>query len=208
MSTSNTQEKPLVVSKDINIPPKVLANALEKIVNENGKTVNVTHNKKNTVKIPIVNTSVKMPHSGPVPQSFLIKNGINIFHYVEGKRRVTIAYKYKKGDQSKVDEKAKRFVTYGATIFRNDTQGEVYCKNDHTWTAIRRLMNAPVNCTMEFYNIDQFKKQLRKFLFKKAYGVSRRKGTEHFHFETDNITNLTVAPAQSANETTSIMIDA
>lgn len=206
MSTSKTKEQPLVASNLINISPKVFANALQKVVTEES-TVNIRHNKKNTIKIPIANTSVKLPHSGPVPQSFLFKTGINIFQYVEGKRRVTIAYTYVKGDQTKTEEKANRFVTYGAVIFRNDAEGEVYCKNDHTWTAIRRLMNAPVSCTMQYYNIVKFKKDLRKFLFnKKKYGVSQRKYTEHFHIGTDNITNVTVAPTKETSE--SVMISA
>lgn len=177
--------------------PKAIVKALEHMLDVNQNSiVKITHNKKNSLKMPIVNTSVNVPHTGAVSPKYLLDNKICIFQYDEGRRRVTIAYQYVKGDQKNISEKDKRFIKYGATIFNdqsNNLKKDVYNKNDHTWTAIRRLLNAPVECELNFYNIRQFKKDLRKFLFDKKYGVSKRQKPKYFHFETDNITNVTLS---------------
>lgn len=183
--------------------PKVVAQALNQLVKDDNSAVRVTHNKKHSLKVPIKNTSVKLPHIGPIAPNFLRDNRINIFHYSEGKRQVTIAYTYVKGDQMKAltqeavlpGDKDKRYVKYGAVVFRDESEKtgkkEVYDKNSHTWSAIARLLNAPVSCELDFCNIYQFKKKLRKFLFdKKNYGVSKRKTTKYFHFDTDNVTDV------------------
>jgi hypothetical protein len=197
--------------------PKVVAQALHKLLKDDGSAVRVTHNKKHSIKVPIKNTSVQLPHTGPIAPNFLRDNKINIFHYSEGKRKVTIAYTYIKGDEVralsqedvKPGDQYKRFVKYGATIFHDESdktgKKEVYNKQSHNWTAISRLLNAPVSCELNFYSAYQFKKELRKFMFdKQNYGVSTRKATKYFQFDTDNVTNVALTVNNENNNKKSL----
>lgn len=98
---------------------------------------------------------------------------LNFFKYTEPKRRVTIAYIY--DDDTKI-------ITYQACIFREspDQKWKRKMNHAHNMTAARRLFMNPISSAIELKKdpktnekqFDEFRKEVRKLLFKKPDSTS------------------------------------
>lgn len=194
------------------VSPSQMATALEQLFRtEQGRAlVKMATNDTKHLKIP-VRGRISVPSSGKAKDDFVKKNRIRLLYVDEPKsnRKVTIAYQYEKGTGV---ESFKRFVKYGACVFRKsitrsdvDTKStnkkpEVWDKNGHSQTAIRRLMNAPVRCELTFTSIDNFNKDLRKQLFKRGVEDKEHAVPKTFNLVSEETTqvDLTALPASSS----------
>jgi hypothetical protein len=75
--------------------------------------------------------------SSPISIEEFVKRGGKIVHFDEGKRRITAAYCFGRGD----DEGT---IFYGAAIHRQEAPNDHWNRKDHIRTAISRLITGPV----------------------------------------------------------------
>lgn len=158
----------------------------------------VVWNNTDNMQLSVPVRKMKRQDNTRISSQFLKDNSINLFHYTEGIRRITIAYSYQKGNGNQA---SMRYVTYGAVVFRGG-KGEKYNKNNHTMTAIHRLQTRPVECQLAFVNIYDFKLQLRKQLFKKGVQSVRKQTKPHFVLGYKNDNSVSVAPVKKAAQST------
>ena len=93
------------------------------------------------------------------PEEF-INNGGRIFHRHEGKRTVSVAYKF--------NEEDKTSVTYGATIHRSESSSDQWERDKHAKMAVFRCNTCGVTLENETDNAHALRNFIRKTMFEKG----------------------------------------